>query len=157
VTLSDILSDRFDPRWIQDRIVLIGTTAQSIDDGFLTPYSAGYSPIKYSPGVFIQAQMISQILSAVQDNRPWLWVLPKWGEVLLIFGCAVLAEILFTLYFKRQKPTIILYLLLGSVSLIFIGGIGYITLTKGGWIPIVPSGLALILTGVIKVAFPKTI
>jgi CHASE2 domain-containing sensor protein len=107
--------------------------------------------------VFIQAQMISQILSAVQDHRPWLWVLPKWGEVLLIFGCAVLAEILFTLYFKRQKPTIILYLLLGSVSLIFIGGIGYITLTKGGWIPIVPSGLALILTGVIKVAFPKTI
>lgn len=157
VTLSDILSDRFDPRWIQDRIVLIGTTAQSIDDGFLTPYSAGYSPIKYSPGVFIQAQMISQILSAVQDNRPWLWVLPKWGEVLLIFGCAVIGEIFFLFYFNQQKPTIILYLIIGSVTLFFLSGIGYIALTKGGWLPIVPSGLALILTGVIKVAFPKTI
>ncbi|MGB3191467.1 MAG: CHASE2 domain-containing protein [Limnoraphis sp.] len=155
VTLSDILSDRFDPRWIQDRIVLIGTTAQSIDDGFLTPYSAGYSPIKYSPGVFVQAQMISQILSAVQDNRPLLWVLPKWGEILLILGCAVIGEILLIFYFGQQN-NIRFYLIIGSVSLVFISGIGYIALTQGGgWIPIVPLGLALMLPSATKAISPK--
>ena len=155
VTLGDILGDRFEPSWIRDRIVLIGTMARSIEDGFLTPYSAGYSPIKYSPGVFIQAQMVSQILGAVQDNRPLLWALPKWGEILLIFGCAVIGEILLTVYFDSQKNTLISYLIIGSVGMVFVGGIGYIALTKGVWIPVVSSGLAFVLTGARKAAFPK--
>ncbi|WP_413160430.1 CHASE2 domain-containing protein [Capilliphycus salinus ALCB114379] len=157
VTLSEILSDRFDPRWIQDRIILIGTTAQSINDGLLTPYSAGYSPIKSIPGVFIQAQMISQILSAVQDDRSLLWVLPKWGEALFILGFAVIGELLFIFCLTRRKHTILLSFILGSASLFCLGGIGYFSLTQGGWIPIVPSGLALILPGVIKVTVPKII
>jgi CHASE2 domain-containing sensor protein len=154
VTLSDILNDRFDPLIIQDRIILIGTTAHSIDDGFLTPYSADYSPIKYIPGVFIQAQMVSQILSAVQDNRPLLKALPKWGEFLLILGCTVAGEILLTLYFYRQQHKILFYLFIGGVSFIFMGGIGYFALIKGVWMPIVPLGLALVLLGVKQSTLP---
>ena len=154
VTLSDIINNNFDPEWIQDRIVLIGTTAHSIDDGFLTPYSASYSPIKSVPGVFIQAQMVSQILSAVQDNRPLLQVLPKWGEILLILGCAVIGEVLFILYFDRQKIITVFYLVMGSISLIFIIGIGYIGLIQSVWIPIVPLGLTLVLIGIKQTAFP---
>ncbi|MEL7038118.1 MAG: CHASE2 domain-containing protein [Cyanobacteria bacterium J06592_8] len=156
VTLSEILSDRFDSKLIQDKIVLIGTTAQSIDDGFLTPYSADYSPIKYSPGVFIQAQMISQILSAVQDNQPLLWAFPQWGEILLILGCSVLGDILLTVYFNRQK-NIVFYLMISSVNLVFISSIGYVALIQGLWIPIVPLGLVLILLLLTKAAFPKTV
>jgi CHASE2 domain-containing sensor protein len=154
VTLSDILNDRFDPRLIQDRIVLIGTTAHSINDGFLTPYSAGYSPIKSIPGLFIQAQMVSQILSAVQDNRPLLQALPKWGEFILILGSAVIGEIILTVYVARQQNKILFYLIIGGVSFLFIGGIGYFYLIKGVWIPIVPLGLALVLMGVKQSILP---
>jgi CHASE2 domain-containing sensor protein len=148
ITLSEILNHRFDPQLIQDKIILIGTTARTIDDGFLTPYSWGYSPIKSIPGVFIQAQMVSQILSAVQDNRPLLQVLPKWKEFVLILACAVAGEIIFILFLNSQKRTTIFYLVLDGLGLIIIGGIGYITLLMGIWIPIIPIGLALVLVGV---------
>jgi CHASE2 domain-containing sensor protein len=108
------------------------------------------------PGVFIQAQMVSQIISAVQDHRPLLQTLPKWCEFLLIFGCAVTGEILLTLYFYRQQNKIIFYLLMGSVSFIFMSGIGYFLLIKGVWLPIVPLGLALVLTGVKQSIFPQS-
>ncbi|MGB3401942.1 MAG: CHASE2 domain-containing protein [Microcoleaceae cyanobacterium] len=148
ITLSDILNNRFDPQLIQDKIILIGTTARSIDDGFLTPYSLGYSPIKSIPGVFIQAQMVSQILSAVQDDRPLLQVLPKWKEFVLILACAVTGETLFILFLNSQKNTTAFYLVLDGFGLIIIGGMGYIALLMGIWIPIIPIGLALVLVGV---------
>jgi CHASE2 domain-containing sensor protein len=132
----------------------LGTTAHSINDGFLTPYSAGYSPIKSIPGLFIQAQMVSQILSAVQDNRPLLQALPKWGEFILILGSAVIGEIILTVYVARQQNKILFYLIIGGVSFLFIGGIGYFYLIKGVWIPIVPLGLALVLMGVKQSILP---
>ncbi len=152
VTLEEILSDRIDPRWIQDQIVLIGTTARSIEDGILTPYSAGYSPTRHIPGVFVQAQMVSQILSAVKDNRPLLWMLPLWGEILCIWVGAMMGEILLNVYPKgRRYP--IFYLMTGGFILLICSGISLIILFEGGWIPIVPFGLAFILSGVRKVMF----
>ncbi|WP_413160318.1 CHASE2 domain-containing protein [Capilliphycus salinus ALCB114379] len=146
VTLGHILNDRFDPKWIEDKIVLIGTTAESIDDGFLTPYSAGYSPLKFTPGVFIQAQMISHILSVVENDRPLLRVLPEWGEFVFVLGYAFINGILFTLYFDQQKKIIIIScFVIGSVSLVGLSVIGYLALMKGIWLPIFSSGVTLIL------------
>lgn len=157
LTLSDILDDRFDPQSIQDKVILIGTTARSIDDGFMTPYSAGYSPIKSIPGVFVQAQMVSQILSAVQDNRPLLQFLPKWGEFMIILACAVIGELLFTLHFYRPKNTKVFYLLLESFALIIITVASYIALLTGVWMPIVPLGLVFVLTGIKQSFLPKNL
>ncbi|MEZ5673194.1 MAG: CHASE2 domain-containing protein [Thiotrichaceae bacterium] len=52
VTLTDILTDRVDPAWITQKIVIIGTTASSIKDGFITPYSFGNTQEFHTPGVF---------------------------------------------------------------------------------------------------------
>lgn len=151
VTVSDVLNDRVDPSWIQDRIILIGTTARSIQDGLLTPYSASYSPIQTIPGIFIQAQMVSQIISAVKDNRPLLRILPLWGEVVCILGGAILGEILLNLDSKRRS--VIFYLLIGGFTLIVLSGISLMILIQGAWIPLVPLGLAFILAGAKKALF----
>lgn len=144
VTLEDLLNDRFDPAWIRDRIVLIGTTASSIEDGLLTPYSAKSSPIQPLPGIFIQAQAVSQILSAVQDNRPILRSLPEWGEFLCIWIGVLAGEAIFFWGFDRQRHLAV-YLGMGMGGLVLIGGIGYFALIQGVWIPIVPVGLALMM------------
>ncbi|PLZ80815.1 hypothetical protein CBP16_12425, partial [Fischerella thermalis WC217] len=49
-----------DPNWVKDRIVLIGVTAKSQKDDFFTPFSR--DPDQTMRGIFVQGQMISQIL-----------------------------------------------------------------------------------------------
>jgi CHASE2 domain-containing sensor protein len=146
LSLGDLLSDRFDPEWIRDQIVLIGTTAHSIEDGLLTPYSAKYSPIENISGVFIQAQMVSQILSAVKDNRPLLRALPEWGEVACIGLGVIVGEMLFFGVFYRRKIPVFLYLGSGCIVLLGLVGIGFVLLLEGIWLPIVPIGCAFALS-----------
>jgi CHASE2 domain-containing sensor protein len=40
VTLTEVLTDQVNPNWVQDRLVIIGTTANSLHPGFYTPYSS---------------------------------------------------------------------------------------------------------------------
>ena len=70
VSITDILNDRVDPSLIRDRIVLIGYTASSAKDIFPTPYKTNSQENQLMPGVVIHAQIVSQILSSVLDNRP---------------------------------------------------------------------------------------
>jgi CHASE2 domain-containing sensor protein len=144
VTLGDLLNDRFDPAWIRDRIILIGTTASSIEDGLLTPYSTQSSPLKPLPGIFIQGQAISQILSAVKDRRPVLRSLPEGVEFLCIWMGVIAGEAIFLWGFDRQR-NVTVYLVIGMGGLVIITGIGYLALSQGVWIPIVPVGLALMM------------
>jgi CHASE2 domain-containing sensor protein/class 3 adenylate cyclase len=84
VTLHEVLNDSVDPELIKDKIVMIGTTASSLKDSFLTPYSPAADQNPTMPGVMIHTQMLSQILSAVLDGRPLFWFWPEWAEVIWI-------------------------------------------------------------------------
>jgi CHASE2 domain-containing sensor protein len=79
------LSDKVNYGFFKDRIVLIGVTANTISETWSTPNSAAQQPYQEIPGIFIQAQMVSQILSAVLDERPILGVLPFWGDIVWIW------------------------------------------------------------------------
>lgn len=145
VTLGDILNDRIPPNLvkdIKDRIVIIGVTAPSASDFWLTPYSDVQPAFQQqTPGVFLQAQMVSQILSAVLDQRSLIWVLPLWGEFLWIWSWSLVGGIL---AMRWRSP---LYLLLtAAVALGILYGVSFAVLTQAGWIPVVPSALALIAT-----------
>lgn len=84
VTLHEVLNDSVDPELIKDKIAIVGTTASSLKDSFLTPYSPAANRNPTMPGVMIHAQMLSQILSAVLDGRPLFWFWPEWAEVIWI-------------------------------------------------------------------------
>ncbi len=93
-------------------------------------------------GVFIQAQMVSQILSAVLDGRPLLSVLPQWGEAFWVLGSSIVGGLL-AWYFGRLK-----YLLpAGGVVIAVLSGVCFLLFIQGWWMPLVPSALALIFTG----------
>ncbi|NES19839.1 MAG: CHASE2 domain-containing protein [Symploca sp. SIO3E6] len=137
VTVRDVLtnSDNFDPAWVQDRVVLIGVTAASIQDDHGTPYGK-------MRGLYIHAHAVSQILSAVEDNRPLLWWWPQWGDGLWI-GFWSLAGGVIVWYLPGTLPKGVAF----SISVLFLYGCCWFVFTKGGWIPLVPSVLALIGTG----------
>ncbi len=155
VTLQQILLDQIPPERVKDlqgRIVLIGPTAQSFGDYWSTPYNIGQQSVnKQIPGVFLQAQMISQILSAVLDGRPLIWVLPVWGEALWIWGWSIVGGLLvWRLQSPRKQGTAV------SAALVILYGVCFGMLTKGVWLPFVPSALALVATSGVVVVYVRS-
>lgn len=143
ISLMQLLRGQFDPSWVKDRVVLIGTTASSFQDFWHTPYSNNQQSARQLPGVLVQAQMVSQILSAVLDNRPLLWAWPLWAEVLWVLGWSLIAGILAA--WRWRSP---LHLGVAIVAvMVCLYGLSLILLSEiGCWVPLVPSALALIVT-----------
>ena len=151
VSLTQVLSDQVDPGWVRDRVVLIGSTAASIRDFFNTPYSAGQQENYKMAGIVLHTQMVSQILSAVLDQRPlplfWFW--PKWGEVLWIWGWSLAGGVL---AWRIQHP--LRLGLAGAAALgALLGGYFVIFTQSAGWVPVVPPALGLAIAGGSVVAY----
>lgn len=149
VTLEDVLNNQINPDLVRNRVVIIGTTAPSFnDDHWLTPYSMGQWPIQKMTGVEVQAQMVSQILSSVLDNRPLIWSWPKSLETVWIWFWSLVGGI-YVWCFKSRLRQIIA----GGVTIFIIYGICFFFLLQGGWMPLIPSALGLVITGVSLVIY----
>ncbi|MBW4468319.1 MAG: CHASE2 domain-containing protein [Pegethrix bostrychoides GSE-TBD4-15B] len=145
VTLGDILSGRLDSQLadlVRDRLVLIGTVAPSFKDYFLTPYSQS-DPMQKMPGVVVQTQMTSQILSAVLDQRPLLGSLPSWGVALWIWGWAGLGAGL--IYWRSPWVGLAGAAAIVTIGGMTIGGISYGCLLQGVWLPAVPAAFGFVV------------
>lgn len=140
VTLTQVLKGQLNPEAVKDRIVLIGVSAPSAKDYFFTPYSTSRTFDQQMPGVVVQAQMVSQMISAVLDQRPLLWVWPVWGEILWIWGWALLGGLLCW----RSQLLLRLGLVIGTLFILY--GLCFGLLIQGGWVPLIPSALALLST-----------
>ena len=136
VTVRDILEERetFDPSWIEDRIVLIGVTAKSVPD----VHDTALGKIR---GLYLHGHVISQLIAAVEDNRPLIWYLPWWGDWLFVGLCSVASGIIIS---RGQNQWARNGLTVGST--IFVSGICWLVLTQGGWLAWVPSLMAIAFT-----------
>ena len=142
VSITDVLTNQVKPDLVKDKIVLIGSTAESLKDILKTPYGSGKLDNSGDmAGVEIHAQSVSQILSVVLNRQPLFWSLPEWGEVLLIGGCALIGGLL---VWRLQHP---LWLGVAGVSIIAVlfGG-NFFIFTKAGWIPFVAPALGFVFT-----------
>lgn len=133
VSLQEVLDNKISEQQIKDRIIMIGLTSE---------YNSDYVPTPYGKvaGVILQAQMVSQIVSAILDGRPLIWWWPFWGDVLWIAVWSSVGGIIIW-YFRQPKH----WWLVGSASLVGIVGICYLIFTfQSGWVPLVPPALALV-------------
>lgn len=148
VTLSEVLAGKVKPEQIKNRIVLIGVTAETAHDTVSTPYSTQQGFSSDMPGVLVQAQMVSQIVSAVQDGRSLLHVWSLEKEWLWVWGWAIVGGGLVAVGSLRSLGRWVLVrgALLG-LALVALG-IGCLVLCGDGyWVPLVPASLALLGTG----------
>ncbi len=145
VSLEDVLSDKVNPELLKHRVVLIGVTANTLRDTWLTPYSAAQQPYQGIPGVFIQAQMVSQILSAVLDNRSILWVLPFSCDLLWICGWSSVSGLIVwrVRSLSHQGYTIV------ATAIVLYGACAIALFVQGAWIPFIPSAFAVVASGVV--------
>jgi CHASE2 domain-containing sensor protein len=95
--------------------------------------------------------MISHLLSAVLDERPLLWTWNIWGEVIWVWGWAVIGGLLAA--YLRQ-PTYLGWAV-GGVFLSLYGFCLIILILYSCWIPFVPGAIALGGSAVILIAVIK--
>jgi len=135
VTLKDVLAERLKPEDVRDRVVLIGVTAPSSKDYLATPYD------QKIPGVLIQAQMVSQLISAVKDGRApiqfWNWQ----AEISWIGLWAVMGGVL-----VWRCHSFRWLLVLEITALVTLGVLCFYGLTQSQWVPLIPTALVFIAT-----------
>jgi CHASE2 domain-containing sensor protein len=132
IPLGDVLRGRLTPEQIRDRIILLGVTHTKNRDMALTPYGTEIS------GVFVQAQIVSQIVSAGLNERPLLQTLPEWMEITWIGGWAMVGGFIVWLFQRPQSKR------LGLTSAAFVTYVlCTIAFSKGYWIPLIPTFLAI--------------
>ncbi|OUL18809.1 CHASE2 domain-containing protein [Nostoc sp. 106C] len=141
VTLQQILSNQFNLDIAKNRIVIIGTVDPSFNDhNWRTPYSGGYFPLKTITGVEIQAQMVSQILSTVLDQRPLIWTWSKPVETMWIWSWSLIGGLV-----AWRLLSVRLILLGSGIAFGILYATSWSLLTfNGGWIPLYSSVLALV-------------
>lgn len=147
VTLSDVLQGRINPNSVRDRIIIIGTTAPSFGDYWLTPFSQDNSPAQQVPGVLMQAQMTSQILSAVLDKRSLLCIMPGWSEIIGIWVCALIGATMAERVglSDNWRNTFLKLAISISIAVVGLFGLSLAVLTQSGyWLPVVPFSFAVI-------------
>ncbi|MBD2194660.1 MULTISPECIES: CHASE2 domain-containing protein [Calothrix] len=139
VTLTQVLTGQVNLNAIKDRIVLIGVTSNNSSDYWTTP--SGKRPSQTVPGITIQAQMVSQIISAALDNRPLLWVWTQWGEIIWIWSWSLTGGLIAWSFSSNKYLTITI-----SAAVMLLSGACYVIIIQGGWIPLVPSAIAIVIT-----------
>lgn len=141
VTVAQVLQGQVNAAAINDRIVLIGVDAPSNGDRWVTPYGRSFR--LQIPGVTLHAQMTSQLLSAVLDRRPLLWVWHPWLELGWIGAWAVLGGLVAWAIHRPIRQ-------LGAIACFILAGVGFCwaLLLHGGWIPLVPA-IAVLLTSIL--------
>lgn len=140
VTLQEVLKGQLNPQSVKNKIVLIGVSAKSFGDLHTTPFS----PKDAYPGVMIQAEMTSQLISAALDGRPLLSVWPLWLDALWIWSWMMASHMLFWLLRKSIFKSLGLGVILG-VGLYYLC---WMLLIQGIWVPLVPAAFGIGAMGI---------
>ncbi|MEH1913897.1 CHASE2 domain-containing protein [Nostoc sp.] len=135
VSMRDVLADKVKANLIKDRIILIGSTAPSLQDFVFIPYSSSVmSTAKPVPGIQLQAYFISELISAAVDGRPLLKVWPDLVEYLWVFVWSYLGAV--TIW-RIRHATRSLFCILVSCFVLTVSA--YLAFLYGWWIPLIPS------------------
>jgi adenylate cyclase len=148
VSMKNVLDGKYPKDLFKDRVVLIGSTAESLRDFFYSPYGK-------IPGVHIHANLISQIINGAINNRPFLKTYPKWLEGIWILVWASIGVKGISGFLrggnlgKTQFITGILTFLL--ISILGLTLISYVSFLFSFWLPIFPTLCSFLISSVISI------
>ena len=147
VSYLDVMSGEVSSELLRDRALLIGYTAESVKDYESSGAIANANPSAI-PGVIIQAHALSQILSAVYDDRPFIRTLPNLIEYLLIVVSGVLGIAL--AYWQKKPGTHLIIVIVFSTTWLLLA---YLTIVAAWWLPVIPTLTAFLLNAVVLYPF----
>lgn len=131
LSFTEIFLNDFDPAFLRDKIVLIGSTAPSLKDQFVTPFTHSALTGKTMSGIMIHGQILSYILDTALGERDQFRFWQGWQESLWILFCLLVGA---ALGWVLRHPV-----LLVSGAFVGIAGmvaIAYLLLGQFIWIPV---------------------
>jgi len=144
VSISEILENKIKDNLFEDKIVFIGTMAETIEDIYTTPYSFyGEAKNDFTYGVEIHASMTSQIVNSALGDRGIIKLPPlylQYSELfILLIATSFSSWYLYTKnnFFPRKK--IVLHIIYSIFSLVLILILGFLLLLFGWWTPTVTA------------------
>ncbi|NEO87429.1 MAG: adenylate/guanylate cyclase domain-containing protein [Spirulina sp. SIO3F2] len=148
ISLEQALNGPLEPSWVQGKVVLIGSTALSLQDRKSTPYSPILRGDGQTPGVMLHGQMVSQIIDAATGERQLTTFWPESWELSWLVAWALLAC---GVAWRLRHPLLLLIALTGGTMIIL--GTGYLLFINGVWIPIAAPVLSLVLTAAVVITY----
>ncbi|MGB5632305.1 MAG: CHASE2 domain-containing protein [Waterburya sp.] len=151
ISMLDVLNGKIPPDLMRDRLVLVGSVAHSLNDFFATPYSKVES--EYLPGIFIHANLTSQIINEALEGRTalktinepleWLWVF-AWTSGGSIFTWTILSRnsLLNRDLLSLVRSTALCLVLPEAILL----GSSYLLFLSGWWLPAITAGFSLVFS-----------
>lgn len=165
ISISKVLNGGFSPELFQDKIVLIGATAPSLNDFFNVPYYRdGFNSPTDTYGVEIHANLIKQFIDVATGDRFLINTVPNWFEwgftLFWLLSTFILLNIpifekkidknnskfLFKLF--ASYPFLFKSIAIVVTSTLFLLLFTYLALVCVNlWLPVLPSLLAIVLGG----------
>lgn len=146
LTLEQFLNGKYDPNWVKDKVVIVGTTAPRIKDLFLTPYSPSQEQNYKMPGVLVHTQILSQIISAALGEERLFWFWPEWAEIFWILAWATIGGSLAATF---RHPLLLSILSVAIVGICLLTS--FFLFTHQRWVPVFSPVLSAFITGVVVV------
>lgn len=141
-SLQDLLTNKIPPEAIQDRLVLLGATAASLNDFLLTPHRRH----QLMPGIYVHANIIDRLVSAATEGKGFIKTWYESQEVLWLLLWATVGTVI-----ARWGNVIKLTLLLLAASLVILL-VTYSGWLLSWWIPVIPGLLALLIAAAVTKA-----
>jgi CHASE2 domain-containing sensor protein/two-component sensor histidine kinase len=143
VSISEVLLDKLPADTFQNKLVLIGSTAPSLNDIFSTPQER-------MAGIEIHAHLTSQIISSALTGKSYLNTVPDSLEVGYLLLCGLISHWL--IYRNLRLGKKLLFLLLCTLIIILvIAVISYLGFGLGYWIPVLATCLAVFIDSIILI------
>ncbi len=138
VSFSEVIENKIKDGFFEDKIVFIGTTAETIEDIYITPYSYHFQDnYAFTYGVEIHASLASSVISAAFNDRIVIKFLPSfWQFTGLFFILKITSFGSWYLYVKNnfsRNIKIAIHIIFSGFSLVVILIFGYLFLLFGWW------------------------
>ncbi|MEL7070038.1 MAG: CHASE2 domain-containing protein [Cyanobacteria bacterium J06581_3] len=145
ISMTAVLNGELTDELVRDRIVLIGSTAASLNDLFYTPLDRE----QQIAGVYVHAHIVSQLLGAALDGRPFMRTVPDYAEWLWVCGWIAISVIAGrSVYGGSLKTELSAWQLVARFVALTggLGAIGFVLFLNGWWLPIALPFVAMMAT-----------
>jgi len=148
ITLGELLAGKFDPRLVENRIVLLGVTADSVKDSFYAPHARALGGRSTLHGVALHGHIVSQLARAGRAGHAPVAVPGEAAEGLWILLWTLLGG---TAAFALRSAWRFALVIAAGIVLLAASAQGLFVL--GWWMPLLPPVLGWVGAGALVTAY----
>jgi len=151
VDLTELLAGEADPELFRDRIVVLGVTAESLTDRFHIPFESATGAGVGIPGAELHGRMADQLVREALGEAAPLRALADGQEAALVVICGALGAAL--MLWLRAGWSLAL---LGFGGLCALYALGWASLLRGFWVPVLPPAIAWVSSMSVVAAYSRS-